>query len=126
MHYAPSVFVNTTHQARAPNLIIGQRMPPQVFIRGADARPLEIQDLLPADTRFKILVFAGDTADPQQFSRVQTLAEELGRPDAFLKRFSAGKGDVAAVFDVLTITASKKEQVEWIKFPPLLRSHWSK
>ena len=61
VHYAPSAITNTTHQSHAANLIIGQRMLPHVFVRAADARPFEIQDLLPADTHFKLLVFAGHT-----------------------------------------------------------------
>ena len=44
-------------------------MPPQIIIRAADARPFELQDLLPADTRFKVLIFAGDFADAVKAAR---------------------------------------------------------
>jgi len=41
-------------------------MLPQILVRETDVRPYEFQDLLPADTRFKILVFSGDTTDAAQ------------------------------------------------------------
>ena len=57
VHYGSSVITNTEYQQLASSLIIGERMLPHVFIRAADARPFNIQDMLPADTRFKLLVF---------------------------------------------------------------------
>ncbi len=39
-------------------------MPPQIILRAADARPYELQDLLPSDTRFKVIVFSGDVNAP--------------------------------------------------------------
>ena len=62
IHYGPSSLVNTKFQAAAANLTIGMRVLPHVFVRAANAQPVEIHDLLPADSRFKILVFAGDLA----------------------------------------------------------------
>ena len=50
VHYAPSSIINDVNQSLASKLIIGQRILPHVFIRCADARPYELQDLLPADT----------------------------------------------------------------------------
>jgi len=124
VHYQPSAVVNTKYQAHARNLIIGQRVLPQVFVRASDARPFEIQDLLPSDTRFKVLVFAGDVLEPAQLQRVQQLAEEMGRPEGFLKRFS--KGNVEERFDVLTIALGDKLQVITADVPAIFRSHWSK
>ena len=77
VHYEPSALVDTSYQELAPKLTIGERLIPQVVVRAADARPFELQDLLPADTRFKLLVFAGATAAPAQLARVRVLA---GRP----------------------------------------------
>ncbi|KZT01975.1 uncharacterized protein LAESUDRAFT_730684 [Laetiporus sulphureus 93-53] len=124
IHYLPSAVVHTQHQAYASNLIIGQRMLPHVFVRVADARPYEIQDLLPADTRFKIIVFTGDARDKSQLDRVTKLAADLEQPKAFLNRFS--KGNIASVFDILCISAAKKGSLKYTDLPALLRSHWSK
>ena len=124
VHYAPSAIVNTTHQAHASKLIIGQRMLPQVFVRAADARPFEIQDLLPADTRYKVLVFAGNPTDAGQLARVRALAAAFERPEGFFKRF--GGAEPTKVFDVLAICAASKDRVNYTDLPPVFRSHWSK
>lgn len=124
IHYAPSAIVATTHQVHAPNLVVGRRMLPHVFVRAADARPFEIQDLLPADTRFKLLVFAGDTSDAAQLGRVRALADAVGAPGGFYRRF--GGADPARVFDVLAVCSVGKEKVNYTDLPPLFRTHWSK
>ncbi|PSR71348.1 hypothetical protein PHLCEN_2v12777 [Hermanssonia centrifuga] len=124
VHYAPSAIVNTAHQEYASNVIIGQRMPPHVFIRAADARPYELQDLLPADSRFKIVVFVGDISDVSQGERVRTLGTELAAPEGFVKRFGGTSHDT--VFDVLSISSATKNKVNYTDLPVALRTHWSK
>ncbi|KAF7969243.1 hypothetical protein HWV62_27888 [Athelia sp. TMB] len=125
IHYPDSVIVNSKHQVIAKNVAIGQRMPPQVLLRAADGRPIELQDLLPSDTRFKILVFAGDTTESSQRAKLERLAEELGNPKSFLSLFSySGKWE--STFDIITISSGKIEDVEYTDVPELFRSHWSK
>lgn len=125
IHYAESTIVDVKHQTHAKSLIIGQRMLPQILVRAADARPYELQDLLPADTRFKVLIFTGDTTDAAQRANVEKLAEEMGRPDSFLKQYTPGQ-EKNEVFDILAISSAKKEHVNYTEIPQLFRSHWSK
>ena len=99
-------------------------MLPHVFIRAADARPFEIQDLLPADTRFKILVFTGDVTNAEQLTRVRQLAEELDNSKRFYRKFGGHQPDQA--FDILSISSAGKEHVNFTDMPPILRTHWSK
>jgi phenol 2-monooxygenase len=100
-------------------------MLPQIVIRAADARPFELQDLLPADTRFKVLIFAGDTTDATQLKEVEKLAKEMSSSESFLKKYSPGeKWDKA--FDILAISSGNMEHVDYTKLPELFRSHWSK
>ncbi|GBE89458.1 Phenol hydroxylase [Sparassis crispa] len=124
VHYGPSALVNTTHQASASKLIIGERMLPHVFIRAADARPMELQDLLPADTRYKVIIFAGDTNNKLQLKRAKALATEMDQPHSFLKRFA--QGHIGAVFDVISVTSGNKMDVDYTDMPELFRPHWSK
>jgi phenol 2-monooxygenase len=125
IHYAESAIVNAKHQSVAKDLIIGQRIIPQILIRVADARPFELQDLLPADTRFKVLIFAGDITNVAQRMKVDKLAEEMSKPESFLNKYPPA-GEWEKVFDVLAIISGKKEQVEYTMLPKLFRSHWSK
>ena len=113
--------MNADHQEHASKLIIGERVLPQTFIRAADMRPYEIQDLLPADTRYKVLVFAGDTSDVAQLERVRALATAVDSQSGFYRTFGS-----ADVFDVLTISSAPKEKVNYTDVPAIFRSHWSK
>lgn len=99
-------------------------MRPHSFVRAADGRPSEIQDLLPADTRFKVLLFAGDTTDEAQMRRVRAFADALESEDGWFKRF--GGRDPWNVFDVFTISTGSKHNVSYTDFPKALCHHWSK
>lgn len=111
VHYQPSAITHAQHQDLASALVIGERMVPHVFVRAADARPYDIQDVLPADARFKVLVFTGVITDPAQAARVRALADEMDAPGSFYHQF--GHGNPARVFDVLSVSAAKKEDVNY-------------
>jgi phenol 2-monooxygenase (NADPH) len=112
VHYAPSAITETTHQTSATNLIIGQRLLPHVLVRAADAREVNIQDLAPSDTRFKLFVFPGE--------HTQKVAAHLNRPECvfFSKRRNA--------FDVVTVMQGHKNTVNYLELPQVLRPHWTK
>ncbi|PCH36404.1 hypothetical protein WOLCODRAFT_140399 [Wolfiporia cocos MD-104 SS10] len=118
VYYAPSVLTRMTHQASVRGLVIGQCLHPHIFVRAADALPVDIHDMLPADGRFGVAVFAGD-AD----THLAALAREL---DALLRRHADQRGGVAAVFNVFTVLARSKDDVDYTDVPELLRPHWSR
>ena len=93
-------------------------------MRAADCRPFEIQDLLPSDARFKIIVFTGDTADSKQLAIVNDIA---GKLDGVLKKLTPS-GDIFTMFNILAICSGTKTgiQLGYKQLPLLLRSHWSK
>ena len=122
--YTDSLITNTQHQSYAKNLVIGQRILPQVFLRAADCRPFEIQDLLPSDARFKIILFIGDTSDSRQLGIINDLANEL---EGILGKL-APLGHIFTMFDILAICSDTKTSIRLgcKKLPLLLRSHWSR
>ena len=125
MHYSPSVAVTDAHQSLATNLIIGERVPPQKFVRAADALPCELQDLLPSDFRYKLLVFTGDLNDALQQERTESTVKGLQKPESFLAKY-ASKESSNSRFDIITISKGNKEEFDFLQVPSLLRSHWSK
>ena len=99
-------------------------MLPQIFIRAADARPVDIQDLLPANIRWKILVFLG-TLDESQLPRIELLAKELNEPASFLRKYPVD-GQISRMFDIIAIVAGNKSDFNYLSVPDLFRPHWSK
>ncbi|KAI9440812.1 FAD binding domain-containing protein [Lactarius indigo] len=111
VHYAPSAVTDPLHQAAAENLIIGQRLLPHVLVRAADSREVNIQDLAPSDSRFKLFVFPGVHADK--------VACFLNRPEGFFNK----RRDACSV---ITILHGEKATVNHLAVPPVLRPHWTK
>ncbi|OCB87643.1 hypothetical protein A7U60_g5169 [Sanghuangporus baumii] len=145
IQYSPSQLTHPDNQPLAVQIEIGKRMPPQIVLSAANGRPYELQDFLPSDTRFKIVVFAGDLDAQVQRGRVEAFASGLGREGGVLKRFGdrtkgskSGQeegGEVKGivkrkpweeVFEILTVMAGKKETVNYTSVPTILRSHWTK
>ncbi|TFK80699.1 hypothetical protein K466DRAFT_503427 [Polyporus arcularius HHB13444] len=124
IRYAPSIIVENKHQDCASKLIVGERMIPHVFIHTADAKPVNIHDLLPADTRFKIVVFVADVTTDVGAVPLRGLAERLTAESSFLRRF--GHGNHLDVFDILCITSAERDKVDYTDVPEVFRSHWSK
>ena len=117
VRYAPSVLINPTFQSASARVTVGERMPPHVFIRAADARPFELHDLLPADTRFRVLVFGGDVGNIAAHDALQRTADALAAPEGFLQRFGRERVNTPGeweAFDVLCFGASRAEDVSYL------------
>ncbi|KAG1845336.1 FAD binding domain-containing protein [Suillus subluteus] len=106
IHYQRSIAVNDRNQELANGLVLGKCVPPCKFMRAADAWPFELQDLLPSDFLFKLLVFTGEFSDLLQQARVESMVMDMKKPESFLKR--------------------RKETFNFLWLPTLLHSHWSK
>ncbi|KAF7302055.1 hypothetical protein MIND_00772000 [Mycena indigotica] len=113
IRYEESLVVSYANQQYATKLAIGQRMPPQVVVRAADFRAMELQDLLPSDTRFKLLFFTGDA----ETSMLEKLAQGV---QSILAKY----GTVA--IDIISIVKSKRPNFSFLELPEELRPHWSK
>jgi phenol 2-monooxygenase len=101
-------------------------MPPQIFVRAADARPCDIQDMLPSDTRFKLLFFVGYLTE-ERVRELDSLSDELRDPSCFLQKYGyPTEGTAQSMFSIITIVSGDKEDVEYTRVTPLLRPHWSK
>ncbi|KAI0642306.1 FAD binding domain-containing protein [Trametes meyenii] len=122
LRYQQSAIAVDDFQESASKLTVGKHMVPHIFLCAADARPVNIHDMLPADMRFKVLVFVGNMADKPTAADVRDLADKLAAPESFLRRYGHG----GQIFDVLCVSASSKDAVDYTDFPPVLRSHWSK
>lgn len=91
------------------------RVPPLVLLRAMDSRPFHIHDILPSDTRFKVLVFIGDVSKPTQLEAVKVFATWLAERRLDVERY-----------DVVSIGAIKKKEFRYNDLPIVLRSHWTK
>ncbi|KAF7294370.1 hypothetical protein HMN09_01166300 [Mycena chlorophos] len=113
IRYTESAVVNYANESVASELVIGQRMPPQPLVRAADFKTVELQDLLPADTRFKLLLFVGSGEE----AKLKKLAEGV-------EKVVAKYG--AEALDITSILKSPRPKYNFLEVPASLRAHWSK
>ncbi|KJA23481.1 hypothetical protein HYPSUDRAFT_137515 [Hypholoma sublateritium FD-334 SS-4] len=121
IHYADSIITQSSSQRNTKHLIVGQRLLPQLFMRAADSRPVEIQDMCPSDGRFKVLIFTGDSSQKATLQRVQAATQKI---ESLFSKLS--EGNIFRAFDIISISTASKAIVRYNELPLLLRSHWSK
>ncbi|KAI6128069.1 thioredoxin-like protein [Pisolithus croceorrhizus] len=126
IHYGPSMIVNAKHQSCAQNFVVEQRMLSQVFLHAANVRPVRIHDLLPANARFKILIFLGSIGKESRLAQINVLADELSSPTGPLKRYSMDGQTPSPMFDLITIVEGNKENFNHLNVPLVSQPHWSK
>ena len=103
-------------QDLAGNIKIGMRMPSFQVLNQADARPSQFQELLKSNGRWRVVVFAGDLRDPEQWARLTKLGEALAQPFTFLSRCNARAGP-NSVIEVLTIHSAPRTAIELLDLP---------
>jgi phenol 2-monooxygenase (NADPH) len=118
MQYAPSVIVASPGAGPAPSTLeLGKRVPPQCVLRVADRNPIELQDMLPADGRIKLLIFPGAAATPADADGLKTLTDALASVLASYPRDA---------FDVFTVLSAVGDDVSYMDVPLGLRSDWKR
>lgn len=82
-------------------------MIPQILVRAAEVRLIEIQDLPLADARFMLFFFVRHLTDAM-IAELRGLGEEWSAPSSVFRKYSAdGK---PSTVDVVTIAAGKKKR----------------
>lgn len=90
VEYQPSPLVTSASKSiqLAKNITIGRRMPSYRVINQAEVRPVQLHDLLKSNGHWRILVFAGDLRNEEQFKRFETLGQALSSPKSCLHRYA--------------------------------------
>lgn len=107
-------------QELATGLKLGMRFPSHQVINQSDARVWEFQQKLKSDGRFRIVVFAGNVASPQQNARLKAFCQRLSSSSLLAPH-------LVKTIDVLTLHSSKRIDVELLTdFPDVLHPFDSK
>lgn len=110
-----STTTGLTVEETASRIIVGMRMPSFQILNQSDARPVQLQDLLVNNGRWRLLVFAGNPQLESQMARIQALGRYLAdSPTSFTKRY-------ARLFETLTIHSGSRTETELSDFPNALR-----
>ncbi|CAG9996290.1 unnamed protein product [Clonostachys byssicola] len=108
-------------QDLAPGLKVGQRIPSVKVLNQSDARPWHLQERLPSNGTWRLLVVPGDVSQPGQKSRLEKLCGQLSNPASFLRRFTPNTARYDSVIEVITIHGAPRQSVDVFDFPEVLR-----
>jgi phenol 2-monooxygenase (NADPH) len=107
----------------ASNIKIGQRMPSVKVLNQSDARPSHFRELLKANGRWRVVIFAGDVRDASQKAKLQSLGERMEAPTSFVRRFTPPEAKYDAVFEVMAVDAAPRTEATIFDFPEVFRPH---
>jgi phenol 2-monooxygenase len=110
-------------QSLATEVLIGKRMPSVKVLNQSDARPWNLQEVLPSNGRWRVIVFAGDIKDPAQKAKIQQLADAIDRPESFLHMHTPKGARYDEVFEILTVHSSPRQDVTIFDFPAVFRPY---
>ncbi|KAK8088558.1 hypothetical protein PG997_003519 [Apiospora hydei] len=111
-------------QALATGISVGMRFNSFQVLNQSDGRPWQFQKRLPADGRFRVVLFAGNIHNAQQKKRVEAFCAKLDAPSSFLHRVVGNDGgdDLHSVVEILTIHSAKRWDTELLRdFAEVLR-----
>lgn len=98
-------------------LKIGMRFPSAQVLCHADGRPWELQDRLPSDGRWRILVFAGNVGNEFQMARVQKLGSYLSSSKGVVKKYTPKGWRSDTIIEVLSVHSTPRTAIEWSALP---------
>ncbi|KAF5334575.1 hypothetical protein D9758_018362 [Tetrapyrgos nigripes] len=128
IHYGHSMIVSNDHQYLAANVVIGKRFPPELVLIARDDKVVQIHDILPSDTRFKVLIFTGDLYEGGKREVLKALGERLLKGKLSMERSYPGRNTIETMkmVDTFTIVKGSKGEVNYKDVPQSLWTHWTR
>lgn len=120
--YDPSIVVmDASHQNLATGLTVGMRFHSAPVIRVADARPMQLGEVLKADGRWRLIVFAGNGDNGQPGGELAALCAHLGaQQDGLIRRYTPAGHDIDSIIDLRAVLQGDHRQIAIEKLPELL------
>ncbi|KAF7542455.1 hypothetical protein G7Z17_g11557 [Cylindrodendrum hubeiense] len=115
IQYNESLLMSSNdEQSVATGLVVGMRFPSAQVVRFCDARAIQLVRALPADSKWHIVVFAGDILDREVAARLDKLSTEIA---SLVQKFTPIGQDADAIIQSLLVLASKRTEVEQEQIP---------
>ena len=84
----------------------------------ADAKPMYLSEAMPADGRWRILIFGGDISQSVPADRVNHLGKYLDSPESPVRLFTRPSEDIDSVIETLVLLSGKRHAVEYTDLHP--------
>jgi len=105
----------------ASQLVVGKRFPSAQVATVSSGLPRQLCDVMAADGRWRIVAFAGDVREPSRRMALDTFVQYLDSAEGVVSRYTPADADRDSIFDVLTVVASPRIELDYESFPDALR-----
>ena len=118
--YDDSVIVaaGRSRQDRARNVVVGMRFASAQVVRFCDAKAMPLVKALPADGRWRIVVFAGDLKDEGAKRRLEQLGAFLESDEGPVRKFTPKDRDIDAFIEPIVVISGNMLELEQDQIPP--------
>ena len=113
---------DSTYQNICPGLEVGKRLPLETMVRVADGRPFDLQGILDADAKWRLLVFVGDPRTLGQEDTIRSLGRYLHGVQGISRRFGFG----TKICEIVTIGAFTGEDRYTYELPDSVKANWTR
>ncbi|KAL2062236.1 hypothetical protein VTL71DRAFT_6502 [Oculimacula yallundae] len=103
----------------ATGLTVGMRFPSIQVVRFCDARAMQLVKALPADGRWRVVVFAGDAKQGRGTERLEKLATFLSSDDSPVHRFKLPDADIDSFIETIVVFHGNRIRTEQEQIPDL-------
>ena len=108
-------------QDLAPGIPVGKRMPSVKVLNQSDARPWHLQELLPSNGRWRVIIFTGDISGEKQRGRLESAGKSLNDKGSFVYRFTPPGSAFDTVFEIFAVHSTPRQEVTIFDFPEVFR-----
>lgn len=110
-------------QSLSKSIAVGKRIPSVKILNQSDARPWHLQERLPSNGRWRVIVFPGDVTEAAQAAKLKAVGDAFHDKSSFLRQFTPEGGRYDDVFEVLAIHKAPRHSVTIFDFPEVFREY---
>ncbi|KIM94699.1 hypothetical protein OIDMADRAFT_135710 [Oidiodendron maius Zn] len=104
-------------QHLATNLKVGMRFPSTQVIRFCDAKAMQLAKALPADGRWRIMIFGGDIQNDASSRRLNQLGEYIFSDSGPVQRHLPRGSDIDTFIEVILVLYGERVKIEQEQIP---------
>ncbi|CZT53489.1 probable 2-polyprenyl-6-methoxyphenol hydroxylase and related FAD-dependent oxidoreductases [Rhynchosporium secalis] len=101
----------------ASSLTVGMRFPSAQVVRFCDARAMQLVRALPADGRWRIVIFAGNVKLARSKEKLEKLAAFLSSHDGPARRFTQSGADIDSFIESIVVFQGRRIEMEQEQIP---------
>lgn len=111
-----------SNQALAKGILVGKRLPSVKVLNQSDARPWHLQELLPTNGRWRVIVFPGDITNATQTNKLKAVGDAFEAKTSWWSRYTPDDARYDEVFEVLAVHRAPRKSVTIFDFPTVFRN----